>query len=80
MRPSNAARDATEDAERRRDRPPAIDRVERERLVEQAESELQRYRGAESARANRALATYAQVAEDDKRRGLHDLLGFDAYA
>ena len=80
VRASNPSMGATDD-ERRRHHPPAVDRVERERLIEQAEHGLKRYHhGAESARANRALASYAQIAEDNRRQGLHELLGFDAYA
>ncbi len=34
----------------------------------------------ESLRSQRALASYAAVADDSERSGLRDLLGFDAYA
>ena len=80
VRAGTPARDAADDPDRRRGRVPSIDPVERERLMAHAEDHLQRYPNIDSPRAQRALASYTQVAGGDQRRDLHDLLGFDAYA
>jgi len=56
-----------------------IDESRHARLVARAEVMATPQRG-QSAHANRALATYARVAEDGERRSLRDMLGFDGYA
>ncbi len=80
VRPGSRARDATDEPDRQSTRLPAVDPVERERLAARAEQNLQRYDNSESVHAQRALASYAQVAGEDQRRDLQALLGFDAYA
>jgi hypothetical protein len=56
-----------------------IEQPERERLASRMENRLEKHFGS-SARTSRALASYAEVADGGERSGLHDLLGFDAYA
>jgi len=56
-----------------------IAQIERERLAAAVETGRDQ-RAGESLRADRALASYAAVADDGERSGLRDLLGFDAYA
>ena len=46
----------------------------------QANSLVTRHQGEASMRANRALASYEQVADSGESSGLRELLGFDAYA
>ena len=79
VRAPNRARDAVDQPQRREQPSRVVAQSERKRLVAQAEALLDRQIGA-SAHVNRALASYAQVAEVGERSGLHDLLGFDAYA
>ena len=56
-----------------------ISQKEREHLAAVVQARPDRQVG-ESSRADRALASYAAVADDGDRNGLRDLLGFDAYA
>ena len=79
VRAPNRARDAVDEPERRELPLQRIDQSERERLVAQAETVLDKLHGG-SALASRALASYAEVAGSGERSGLSDLLGFDAYA
>jgi len=80
VRAPNRARDSADQAGRRELRPQHIDETERERLVAQTNILLDRPPHAASARASRALASYAEVAESGDPGGLRELLGFDAYA
>ena len=79
VRAPNRARDAADEPERREQPVRRIEPSERERLAAQVETLPDRHHDA-SARASRALASYAEVAEGGERSGLRDLLGFDAYA
>jgi len=79
VRAPNRTRDAADDQDRRGQPLRSIEQSERERLVAQAETLLDKHHGG-SARVSRALASYADVADNSQRSGLHDLLGFDAYA
>jgi len=79
IRAPNRARDSADEPERRTQPLQRIDQPERERLASRMENRLEKHLGS-SARASHALASYAEVAGSDERSGLHDLLGFDAYA
>lgn len=48
--------------------------------LESAERERLAARLPDAAQARRAISTYQQVAAADRRSGLRELLGFDAYA
>lgn len=78
VRPANRARDAL-DGEASQVPPRRIDQVEREQLAAQS-ANVTRHRDSGSLHVNRALAAYTDVAGDDERSSLRDLLGFDAYA
>jgi acyl-CoA reductase-like NAD-dependent aldehyde dehydrogenase len=78
VRPPKQVRDAADQAAHRQQPLRPVDPTERERLVAAAADLLYRRPDA-SSRASRALAAYAAIADDGERRGLHDLLGFDAY-
>jgi hypothetical protein len=78
VRPANRARDAL-DGDARQVPPRQVDQVEREKLAAQSAS-VTRHQDTGSLHVNRALAAYADVAGDDERSSLRDLLGFDAYA
>lgn len=73
------ARDATDDPGRRQPVTPSIDPAERERLSARADGLVHRTASG-TLRANRALAAYAEIADQGERSDLRDLLGFDAYA
>lgn len=75
VRATNRTRDPADDAEARQRRPAAVEPAERERLA----ATLQR-QPAGSRHAQRALAAYAEVAEERQRNDLRELLGFDARA
>ena len=79
VRAPNRARDSVDEPERRKQALQRIDQPELERLASRMENRLEKHLGS-SARASRALASYAEVADSGERSGLHDLLGFDAYA
>ncbi len=80
VRATRPAPDAAEDASRRQTpTAPLLDPEERERLAARHEL-VAKQQPNYSLRANRALASYAQVAEVGERSALHDLLGFDGYA
>jgi hypothetical protein len=79
VRAPNRARDSVDEPERRKQPLQRIDQPELERLAGRMEHRLERHPGS-SARASRALASYAEVAHGGELSGLHDLLGFDAYA
>jgi len=79
VRPPNRARDSVDEPERQTRPLQRIERPERERLASRMENRLEKHPGS-SARTSRALASYAAVADSGERSGLHDLLGFDAYA
>jgi hypothetical protein len=78
VRAPNRARDAADETEQK-EPPRRVTQVEREELIETA-SVLHRQDEANSRRASRALAAYADVADAPERASLRDLLGFDAYA
>jgi hypothetical protein len=78
VRAPNRARDPADEAAQK-EPPRRVTQVEREELIETA-SVLQRQDEANSRRASRALAAYADVADAPERASLRDLLGFDAYA
>ena len=75
VRAPSRARDSVDEPERRKQILQRIDQPELGRLASRVEKHL-----ASSARASRALASYAEVAESAERNGLRDVLGFDAYA
>ena len=80
VRAPNRARDAGDEPEPRQ--PTALSSIaqsERERLAAELNTGRDR-QAADSLRTDRALASYAAVADDGERSGLRDLLGFDAYA
>ena len=52
--------------------------TERAQLSARAEAYAERH--ATSRHANRALAAYASVVDNDERSSLRHLLGFDSYA
>jgi hypothetical protein len=80
VRAPNRARDAGDEPQPRQPHPVSpIAQIERERLAAAVETGRDQ-RPGESLRADRALASYAAVADDGERSGLRDLLGFDAYA
>ena len=79
VRAPNRTRDAADEPERRRQPVQTVDQPTRERLAARLGSPLETHAPA-SARASRALASYAEVADNGERSGLQDLLGFDAYA
>jgi hypothetical protein len=80
VRAPNRARDAGDEPEPRRPQSVSpIAQIERERLAAAVDTGRDQ-RAGESLRADRALASYAAVADDGERSGLRDLLGFDAYA
>ena len=79
VRAPSRARDSVDEPERQAKRLQRIEQPERERLASRMENRLERHPGS-SARASRALASYAEVAHGGELSGLHDLLGFDAYA
>jgi len=79
VRAPNPARDPADEAGSRPAQPRRIDRVPHEQLAAHAPPVASRQLD-NSNRADRALASYAQVAADGERSSLHDLLGFDAYA
>ena len=79
VRAPNRARDAADEPARRGQPLQRIDQSEREHLVAQAQTLLDRHH-AGSGRISRALASYSEVADSGERSGLQDLLGFDAYA
>lgn len=72
-------RDAVDEPEQRPAPQRIIDEARRAQLVARAEAVAVR-QGANTPHANRALASYNQVANDDERGSLRDLLGFDDYA
>ena len=76
VRAPHPTRDAASQAERRVPLPQMTEEAWRERAAEHPVV----LQSGESARANRALASYARVADEGRRGDLHDLLGFDAYA
>lgn len=80
VRAPNRTRDAADEPDRREHTVQRIGQSERERLAARMEPLQHDRRGDGSAHVSRALASYAQVAEGSERSGLHDLLGFDAYA
>lgn len=73
------ARDATDDPARRQAAMPSIDPAGRERLAARADGLLHRSASG-TLRAHRALAVYAEIADQGDRSDLRELLGFDAYA
>ena len=80
VRAPNRARDAGDEPEPRQPQLLSpISQKEREHLAGVVQAGRDRQPG-ESLLADRALASYAAVAEDGERNGLRDLLGFDAYA
>jgi hypothetical protein len=79
VRAPNRARDSVDEPERQTKPLQRIEQPERERLASRMENRLEKHLGS-SARTSRALASYAEVADSGERSGLHDLLGFDAYA
>ncbi len=79
VRAPNRARDSVDEPERQTKPLQRIEQPERERLASRMENRLEKHFGS-SARTSRALASYAEVADGGERSGLHDLLGFDAYA
>ena len=80
VRAPNRARDAGDEPEPRQPQSVSpISQKEREHLAGVVQARPDRQPG-ESLRADRALASYAAVADDEDRNGLRDLLGFDAYA
>ena len=77
VQPSRRARDVSDDsADRGVVRRPQLDQ---EGLAARAEA-YARQVPTPSSRAGRALAAYANVADQGDRTELRDLLGFDAYA
>ncbi len=76
----NRARNAADEEERQRKQAPAADPAGREQMAARAGALVQPHDPALTTKANRAMASYAQVADDNERSGLQDLLGFDAYA
>ena len=79
VRAPNRTRDAADESERREQPVQRIGQAERERLAALVETLPDRQHDG-STHVSRALASYAEVAEGGERSGLHDLLGFDAYA
>ncbi len=79
VRAPNRVRDAVDEPERRQQPVQRIEPSQRERLAAQVEAVPGRQLDG-SVRVSRALASYAEVSEGGERKGLHDLLGFDAYA
>ena len=82
MQATQPARDAADQAaspSRQKAPPRIVDETERARLATRAEAFATR-QSANSAYANRALASYAKVADEDERGSLRDMLGFDSYA
>ncbi len=77
---SGPARDAADEADRRHERVPRVDPLTHERLAAQIGPDPRQRDGAMSARAHKALASYARVAGEDQKQDLQRLLGFDAYA
>lgn len=73
------SRDATDEPGRRPGAQRVIDESRHAELVGRPEVKVTPQRD-QSAYANRALATYARVADDGERRSLRDMLGFDDYA
>ena len=80
VRAPTRARDVADEPEPRQPQSVSpIAQIERERLAAVIHAGRDQ-NPAESLRADRALASYAAVADDGERSGLRDLLGFDAYA
>lgn len=73
------ARDAADEADPRAPTRRVIDEARRAHLVARVEAMATPHTG-HSARVNRALASYGQVAVDNERDTLRDMLGFDDYA
>jgi len=73
------SRDATDQPARSGTAPRVVDEAERARLATRVEAMATR-QTAHSAHANRALASYAKVANEDERGSLRDMLGFDGFA
>lgn len=81
VRATTAVRDATDDHLSGQRRGTVVDEVERDQVAARAGvDELTRHDDAHSAHANRALASYGQVAGVADQAELRNLLGFDAYA
>lgn len=73
---TDSVRDSTERAGRGQPSTQPVGRPHHSAPNEPTASQLP----AHSVQTNRALASYARVAEYGERSSLHDLLGFDAYA
>ena len=73
------SRDATDEPAGRTPVRQVIDESRHAQLVARAEALVTQQKG-HSALANRALASYAQIADSTERNSLQNLLGFDDYA
>lgn len=80
VRPADRTGDALNDDGQRRPRAQRPMALDREALALQAGGPVHPYNPKLSARANRALASYAEVSGTSQRSRLEALLGFDDYA
>lgn len=80
VRAPSPTRDSVEDAEGKRQKPPVVTAADVEHYAARAEAVVHPHEPSLSAHANRALASYGQVAGDTEKSDLRNLLGFDAYA
>lgn len=79
VQPTRPPRDATDEEQPRRPLPgPEV--LEQAALGTRVESLHRASAQTGTGRAGRALAAYAEVADDTDRNELRRLLGFDAYA
>jgi hypothetical protein len=79
VQPTRRTRDATDEPQPRR-APPGTEVNEQAALAARADALHRASPAADTGRAGRALAAYAEVADDTDRGELRRLLGFDAYA
>jgi hypothetical protein len=79
VRAPNPPRNPADEPERRQPLLQAIDPAAHERIVARAGALVTPHHEGSSL-ANRALASYAQIADSGDPSGLRELLGFDAYA
>lgn len=80
VRQANRARDALQQDERPQAARKAMPTIDVESVAGRADALARPLDPAVSYRANRALSSYNQVANQDDRSDLQSLLGFDEYA
>lgn len=80
VRPASSARDALQQDERPQHVRQAMPTIDVETVAGRADALARPLASEVSYRANRALSSYNQVANQDDRSDLRSLLGFDEYA